>query len=217
MNNRFVLILAACVVAFFGVLFFTKKDNSSNGPTSGQLSNHTVGKGSTGVVLVEYGDFECSACYQYYPIIKQIKEKYNDQITFQFKHLPLFQIQSHENALLAAKAAEAAGLQGKFWEMHDSLYENQPTWGEVSDAQPLFEQYASQLGLDVERFKVDMKGEEVNGIVQADLEEAKSLKFNSTPTFVLDGKKLEDSRNTVEYFTEQIDKAIAEKQKSGQQ
>lgn len=219
MNNRFILILAACVIGFFGILFFTKKDSSktdggSGGQNGSQLTQHTTGGGKTGVVLVEYGDFECPACYRFYPIIEQVKEKYKDQITFQFRHFPLVEI--HKNALIASRAAEAAGKQGKFFDMYSKLYINHQSWTTASDPSTYFQQYAKELGLDEAKFKSDMLSEEVNKSVQADKNYAKEQGFNSTPTFVLDGKKLEDTQDTVEYFSQKIDEAIAQKSKNGQ-
>jgi protein-disulfide isomerase len=217
MNNRFIIILAVIVVGFFGVLFFTKKDaGAPNGGSSSsdQLTNHTIGGGKTGVVLVEYGDFECPACYRFYPVIEQVKEKYKDQITFQFRHFPLVEI--HQNALLAARASEAAAKQNKFWEMYNKLYTNQPQWSNLSDPTSAFESYAKELGLDVTVFMVDLKGEETNRIVQADRNSAKEQGYSSTPTFVLDGEVLTEPRDSVEYFSEKIDAAIAKEQQNGQ-
>ncbi len=217
MNNRFIIILAVIVVGFFGVLFFTKKDaGAPNGGSSNsdQLTNHTIGGGKTGVVLVEYGDFECPACYRFYPVIEHVKEKYKDQITFQFRHFPLVEI--HQNALLAARASEAAAKQNKFWEMYNKLYTNQPQWSNLRDPTSAFESYAKELGLDVNVFMVDLKGEETNRIVQADRNSAKEQGYSSTPTFVLDGEVLTEPRDSVEYFSEKIDAAIAKKQQNGQ-
>jgi protein-disulfide isomerase len=211
MNNRFVIILVVIVLGFFGLLFFTKKDNTVQ---PGQPSNHTYGEGKSGVLLVEYADFQCPACLRFYPVLQEVKEKYKEQVTFQFKHLPLVEI--HQNALISSRAAEAASNQNNFWEMHDKLYENQTDWAESTEPNKFFEQYAKELGLDVEKFKADLAGEETNRTVQADLKEAKDQGFNSTPTFVLDGKKLEDVEPTVEYFSKKLDEAIKSK-KSGQQ
>jgi protein-disulfide isomerase len=184
MNNRFLIVLAVIVVGFFGILFFTKKDAGApnNGAGGGQLSNHTVGGGSTGVVFVEYADFECPACYRFYPVIEQVKEKYKDEITFQFRHFPLVEI--HQNALLASRASEAAAKQNKFWEMYNKLFTNQPQWSTLSDPTSTFESYAKELGLDTNQFLTDLKGEETNRIVQADRNSAKEQGFSSTPTFV---------------------------------
>lgn len=215
MNKQFVLILTVIVLAFFGVLFFTKKDSGSNkGGGNAQTSNHIFNQGSTGVVFVEYGDYQCPACYKYYPIIEQVKEKYKDKVTFQFKNFPLVEI--HQHALLAARAAEAANMQGKFVEMYNKLYSGQPSWSSLTDPTDTFVSYAKEIGIDTAKFKADMQGEETNNIVQADLSEAKSKGFNSTPTFVIDGKEVENAQPTVEFFSQQLDAAIAAKQKNGQ-
>src|SRR5690242_10803925 len=90
MSNRFVLILIACIVAFAGIFWFTKKDKDKAAPaTSAQPTNHIQGEGKTGVTFVEYGDYQCPFCGQYYPVVKQTQAKYNEEITFQFINLPL--------------------------------------------------------------------------------------------------------------------------------
>ncbi len=213
MNNRFILVLAVCVIGFFGILFMTKKDSGTNNSSGSQLSNNVIA-GNSGVTLVEYGDFECPACLRFYPVIEQVKEKYKGKLTFQFRHFPLVEI--HQNALVASRAAEAAGKQGKFWEMYNKLYTVQQDWSKATDPVASFEIYAKELGLNVEQFKTDLKGDEVNSIVQADRNEAKKQGFSSTPTFVLDGQQLTDAQDSVEFFSQKIDEAIANKQKSGQ-
>jgi protein-disulfide isomerase len=215
MNKRFAIVLAIFVVLFGGLLVFNKRDNNtgsngSNNSENVQPTEHKVGEGKSGVVLMEYGDFECPACAQYYPIVKQVKEKYGDQITFQFRHFPLTTI--HRNALISSRAAEAAHKQGKFWEMHDMLYENQEAWKQSSNPAADFESYAQALGMDVNKFKEDLKSEETNDIVQADLAEAKKLNLSSTPTFVIDGKKVEQNPRSMEDFYKLIDDAIAARQ-----
>lgn len=219
MNNRFILILAACVIGFLGILFFTKKDsNKSNGGTNNQnssvQSNHVTGNTQSKVTLVEFGDFECPACYKFFPILEQVRAKYKDKIAFQFRHLPLVEI--HKNALIGARAAEAAGMQGKFFEMHDSLYTNQQSWSQASDPTSYFVQYAKELGLDEQKFKADLVSEQVNKIIQADRTYAKDQGFNSTPTFLINGKKLEDAQNSIDYFSQQIDQALAQQNTNGQ-
>lgn len=209
MGNRFVLVLAACVVLFFGLLIFNKKE--TNAPANNvAATNHTQGTGA--VRLIEYGDFECRGCYAYYPILKQVKEKYGDKITFQYRNFPL--VQKHKYAMIAHRAAEAADKQGKFWEMHDLLFESQPQWeaaSNPSDPTPTFEAFATQLGLNIEQFKTDMASSAVNDLIQADIRAGQELRFSSTPSFVLDGTSLVDPRNTVEYFSEKIDAALAAK------
>ncbi len=217
MNNRFVIILLVTVAVIAGVFFFTKHKTANNNNTkassSAQPSNHVIGSGKSGVVLVEYGDYQCPACGQYYPIVKQVVEANKDNITFQFRNFPLVQI--HQNAFAGSRAAEAAALQNKFWEMHDLLYENQQSWSSASNPNSYFENYAKQLGLDVEKFKTDMGSNQVSDVINADIAAGQKLGANATPTFILNGKKLDQNPRSLDEFNKLIADAI--KAKSGQQ
>jgi protein-disulfide isomerase len=211
MSRRFVLILVAVVVVFGGIMVLSRKKdkastNSSN--TSSTASNHTFGEGKKGVVLIEYGDYQCPACGQFYPIVKQVAEKYKSDITFQFRNFPL--VQSHPNAMQAARTAEAASLQGKFWEMHDLLYEQQQNWQTSTSVSQIFADYAAQLGLNVEKFKQDVTSTPVADVIDADIKAAQAAGGTGTPTFVLDGKKIDNPRS-LEDFNKKIDDAIAAK------
>lgn len=212
--NRFFLILGACVVLFLGLLMLNKKDSpSTSSNTSVSASQHTKGTGS--VTLVEYGDFECPGCARFEPIVQQVIEKYGDKVTFQFRNFPLTQI--HQNAMAAHRAAEAANKQGKFWEMHDLLFADRNTWiaqsgVSTSQAVTIFEGYAQQLGLNVEQYKKDVASAEVNDIIQADIKAGQDLRVSSTPTFFINGTKLDDAQDTIEYFSDKIDAALKEKQ-----
>ncbi|MDB5181900.1 MAG: Na+/H+ antiporter, NhaA family protein nonfunctional [Candidatus Saccharibacteria bacterium] len=209
MDKRFWGVLVA-IVAVLGGIFFITNDNKANAPSgNGTVTNHVYGEGTSGVKLVEYGDFQCPACYQYFPVVKQVKEKYKDQITFQFRNFPIYT--AHPNAIASARAAEAADLQGKFWEMHDLLYQNQQSWSPSSNPQKDFEAYAKQLGLDVPKFTTDFKSSLVNDRVQADLKEATRLKVESTPTFFIDGKKISSPGLSLDAFSKIIDAAIEQK------
>lgn len=211
MSNRFFAILLIILAIIGGVIFVNKSKNSTTvAPDQAQLTNLTTGSGTTGVTLIEYGDFQCPVCATYYPIVKQITEKYGDKITFQFRNFPLSEI--HQNAVLAARAALAADKQGKFWEFHDILYENQNAWSGSQNASSIFEDYAQKLSLNGDQFKTDMASSEVNAQIQADRTEAQKLGLTGTPTFILDGKKLDPSPTTVEAFSAKIDEAIKAKQ-----
>lgn len=217
MNNRFFIILLGLIILVFGAFFITKdkaaknQNPSSNTPTS----NHVTGAGQSGVTLVEYGDFQCSACYQYEPIMREIRTKYGQDIFFQFKHFPLVQI--HKNALIAAKAAEAAGLQGKFWEMHDLLYQTQDPsgksgWVAMADPTSTFKEFATTLGLDAAKFATDIASSQTNDIVLADLKEAQGFGFNGTPSFTLNGQKIERPASAEEFY-KLIENAITQSKK----
>ncbi len=209
MNKRFIGIVIASILLIAGFIWATQpKADSPSG--EGAASNHTYGEGAKGVTLIEYGDFQCPACRAYYPIVKDLKEKFKADITFQFRNLPLEQI--HQNARAAARAAEAAAMQDKFWEMHDVLYENQDAWKDSSDPLSMFNTYAQQIGIaDTSKFASDYRSSAVNGIINADLKEAQKISATSTPTFVIDGRKLTENPRDAEAFDKLIVDAIAAK------
>jgi protein-disulfide isomerase len=214
-DRRFLAILAILVVGFGAFLVFSKdKDNeqkkNTNSSTSSQTTNHVTGQGKSGVTLVEYGDYQCPACGAYHPVLKEIIASYNEKIFFQFRNFPLDTI--HPNARAAARAAEAAAQQDKFWEMHDLLYEGQNQWSQSSNPQAIFNAYATQLSLDINKFKTDLASAEINSMINADIAAAQKLKATSTPTFVLDGKKVDSPpAPNVENFSKFLDDAIAAK------
>ncbi len=196
MDKRFLAILGVIILAFLGIFFM---DNRNKTTEASGATNHVTGNLQSKVVLVEYGDYQCSACRSFYPVTKQIKEKYTDRIKFQFRNLALSSI--HPNAFAGARAAEAADLQGKFWEMHDLLYENQdPTArsGWVASKDPLndfFVTYAKRLNLNVTKFKTDFASSKVNNRINADDSAFRATKEQlSTPTYFLNGKKVDNSK-----------------------
>lgn len=212
--------MAALVIIFGGIFIFSQNSSNKSSISNAQPSNHVIGDGAKSVTLVEYGDFQCSACEAYEPVLAQVKAAYAKDIYFQFRNLPLSSL--HPNAFAAARAAEAASLQNKFWEMHDILY-NQTNWRNwtVSPSPiDLFKTYAQQLGLDVTKFQSDFASENVNSIIQADLGAFKKTgKRMATPTFFLDGTYLDNTRLTdqnnrplFEKFKAVLDAEIAKQQ-----
>lgn len=201
-----ILIAVGIVVAVVGFLLLTQPADQ----TGGTPTEHKAGAGETGVTLVEYGDFQCPGCAQYFPVMQQIKEHYGDQITFQFRHFPLES--RHQNARAAARAAEAAAKQGKFWEMHDQLFMYQAQWETTNDPISTFESYASNIGIEnMEQFKSDYRSAETNRSISADLKAGRDLGVSATPTFFLDGQKLEGTAASFEGFKQLIDAKIEEK------
>src|SRR3989344_1879386 len=208
MSKRFLLVLVAIAVGLGAIFFFTK-DKSTSTSSGAQPSNHVKGGGTKNVTLVEYGDYQCPACGAFYPILNHVYDKYQNDIHFQFRNFPLTSI--HPNAFVSARAAEAADKQGKFWEMYSKLYENQQAWSASNSPNSYFEQYASDLGLDVNKFKQDLLSSEVNALINADIKEATKLGADSTPTFVLEGKKIDQNPRDLESFSKLIDEAITAK------
>jgi protein-disulfide isomerase len=215
MNKRFLIVLLVCVLALIGVYVATSKKDPGSADKNGSgssvsLSNNVMGANTKGVTLVEYGDFQCPACGAYHPIVKEVVEKYKNDIQFQFRNFPLQQI--HPNARAAARTAEAAGKQGKYWEMHNLLYEQQKSWEQSTAVNTIFEGYAQQLGLNLEKFKTDFASSSVNETINADFAEGQRLGVEATPTFFLQGKKIENSPRDVEGFSKLIDEAIKQAQ-----
>lgn len=220
MDKKFWLVLGAIAAIFVGIWYFGGDKKADTDTGNMQPTSHIKGKLDSKVTLVEYGDFQCPVCGDYYPLVTQLVEKYKDKISFQFRHLPLTQV--HPNALAAARASEAAAVQGKFWEMYDQLFLNQATWSQSNSATKYFEQYATQTGLDLERYKVDAAAPKTNKLVNADMAAFKKTGDTvSTPTFYLNGKKLDlktlldaAGRPSIEKFTQVIDAKLKE---TGQQ
>lgn len=149
---------------------------------------HVLGPASAPIQLEEFGDFECPPCGMFHPILKQMHEEFGDKLAITFREFPL--VPTHQHALAAASAAEAAALQGKFWEMHDLLYEHQNEWKAEFDVRPRFEAYAKQIGLDVERYKRDVNGDFVAQRIFADGKRGHSLGVKGTPTVFMNGREV---------------------------
>ena len=148
--------------------------------------DHIQGNPNARLTLLEYGDYECPYCGAAYPIVKQVQKRMGDRMRFVFRNFPLAQI--HPHAEQAAEAAEAAGGQGKFWEMHDTLYEHQ----DALDALHLIA-YAADLGLDVEQFEEDLAAHTYAGRVREDFLSGIRSGVNGTPTFFINGRRHDGS------------------------
>jgi protein-disulfide isomerase len=152
-------------------------------------SDWIQGDKNSKVVLVEYSDFQCPACKIFYSFLKQISAKYGTKIELIYRNFPLLY---HTNTALAAQAAGAAGKQGKFWEMHDMIFEGQDAWANQSnaDAEKTFASYAQALSLNIDQFKRDLNSQEVKTKIEQDYQGGVRSGVNATPTFFLNGKKL---------------------------
>lgn len=169
---------------------------------------HVHGNANAPVKLEEFGDFECPPCGALHPILKQLEAEYGpDKIRLTFREFPL--VPAHVHALAAARAAEAAGLQGRFWEMHHLLYENQKTWHEAFDVRPIFEGYATKIGLDLEQFRSDQTGEIVERRIFLDGKRAHSLGVQGTPTVFMNGRELPFESLAPEKLKALIDNELA--------
>jgi len=158
---------------------------------NGNIADHTAGSTENKLLLVEYGDFQCPACGTAHPHVDQLIKDYGDKFTFVFRNFPLTTI--HPNAKAAAAAAEAAGLQGKYWEMHNMIYENQSDWSNLNTTQrtDIFSRYAGAIGINVDTFKTDLAARPVAQKINFDTALAKAVNVDATPTFFLDGQKID--------------------------
>lgn len=150
-------------------------------------NSHKIASSSAKVTIVEFGDYQCPFCASAQPIVKQLLNDYSGKVNLVFRHFPLPQ---HQNALLAAEAAEAAGEQGKFFEMTDKLYENQKDWSENNNPLQLFVSYAQELKLNLEQFSSAVTTNKYHQKIMADKNDGLSLGINSTPTFFINGQKM---------------------------
>lgn len=197
-----VIIAGVLGAALFAVWYLTRSEaetlrvnsRGESGSTSrtgavklGAQPPNTLGDPNAPVMLEEFGDFECPPCGSLHPVLKSMKMEFGPSVVIVFREFPLAK---HAHALAAARAAEAAGLQGRFWQMHDLLYENQKVWHEASDVRPIFEEYATQTGLSLERFRRDSMSDIVTQRITLDRERGHSIGINSTPTVFLNGREV---------------------------
>jgi formate-nitrite transporter family protein len=150
-------------------------------------SIHILGNPDAPVTLEEFGDFQCPPCGLLSGPINQLEQDYRPRLRVIFRHFPLT---LHRHAREAALASEAAGQQGRFWQMHDVLYREQAVWSEAADVRPLFDAYAGMLGLKIDRFKKDMESEEVKRRVAADHLRGTALGVTITPTLFINNRAL---------------------------
>lgn len=167
------------------------------------IVDHVTGNPDATVVLTEHSDFQCPACAQFHPIVKDILTQY-PELGFEYKHFPLITI--HPFAVPAAKAAEAAAQQGKFFEMHDKLFENQQIWSRSANPRSFFDQYAQELGLDMEQYRRQYGASVIEDHIQSQYNEARELGLTGTPSFFLNGERLEFE--TFEDFKAKIEAAL---------
>jgi protein-disulfide isomerase len=165
-------------------------------------NDHIAGNDDATIELVEYGDYECPYCGMAYPIVKDIQQKLGSQVKFIFRNFPLRKI--HPNAFAAAVATEAAGLQGKFWEMHDLVFENQ----KQLSAENIF-RLASSIGLDLERFKEDIQEKVLAEKVERDFESGLRSGVNRTPTFFINGEKYNGDWREEDELYQYLEKQLA--------
>lgn len=197
------LVLLSIAALFVGAYFFTRpqKERVSEAVSPQLLiksDSHKITAPNEKLTLVEFGDFQCPACSAYNNLVKQILSEKKDTLSFVFRNFPLSQ---HKNARVSAYAAEAAGMQGKYWEMHDKIYETQAQWSTSGNPKDIFTSFAKDLGLNESKFKSDMELPEVKTKIDEDYSDGVTLNIDSTPTFYLNNRKVKSPNGLEELRT----------------
>jgi len=204
MNKNTIIISVISVLGTFlllyGVYKLINQPVITDFPQTKQLktSDHIKWSPKKKNILVEYSDFQCPSCKSAHDFLKTVEASgsadfdITKKITFVYRYFPLYQI--HDKANISAHVAEAAGIQGKFWEMSDLLFDNQQSWSTSNDPQnEFFLKYATELKLNIDQFKNDLNSAVVKDRVNFDLKEAEQIGVDSTPTFFLNGQKVDVS------------------------
>lgn len=223
-------ILIATIFGIYVISQSGKKNQAGNQPNpngtkapanAGQLPNYNTapagatppnfkGSDSAFVVLEEFADFECPTCAVVHPKMSEIISKYGNRVKVIFRHYPLTQL--HPKSYDAAVAAEAAGMQGKFWEMQNLIFTNQNSWKVSQNHKKDFEGYAQRLGLNVEKFSNDSLGLPVKSRVDADIKRGRTLNITSTPSVLINGRMIQYSQLEVSGMSALIDAELAKSQ-----
>jgi len=199
------------------MLYRAKRPQVKNIPESQSVtaksntSAHVRGNPDAPVTLEEFGDFQCPPCGQFAGFAEELLKEYDSRLRVVFRNFPLA---AHEHAREAALAAEAAGFQGKFWEMHDTLYREQSAWSKAPNARELFESYAGTLGLNMDQFKKDMDSDKARERVDSDHALGDSLGIKVTPTLFINNHPVEPQEKSPEGVRAAINAVLSEKPQS---
>jgi protein-disulfide isomerase len=202
MKNPWVIVGLLAVVLIGGSVWYSgaAAERNNEGVV---LESHIKGNPDATVTLVEYSDLQCPACAAFQPYVDDVIAAYGDSIRFEYRHFPL---PIHQYAEVAARAAEAAGVQGKFFEFVSVMFTNQTTWTKAINPAGNFMQYAEEIGLDVDQFKRHMNASLVRDKVKADAAAARDLGITGTPTFFLNDQRM--TFETYDDFRAQIETAV---------
>ncbi len=187
------VVILAIIGLFIGLAILGGGNGSTNAPTLTSSVNEAVdhirGPNTAKATLVEYSDFQCPACGQYEPLVREVANSFPNDLRVVYRHFPLTEL--HPNAMPAAIASEAASKQGKFWEMHDLLFDRQSQWSEATSTEALFTEFAVSLGLNKETFVADLTANETLDRVGVDMASGNAAGINATPTFYLNGVQIQ--------------------------
>ena len=216
-NLPFIIVAAVALVTLAsGAMLYRAKRTQLNtvsaikrpSGTAGAEPMHIRGNPDAAVTLEEFGDFQCPPCGQFATFSEELLKEYDSRLRIVFRNFPL---SLHEHAREAALAAEAAGLQGHFWEMHDTLYREQAAWSKAPNARELFESYAGTIGLNVDQFKKDVESEKVRQRVESDHALGDSLGIKLTPTIFINDRPVDPKDKNPEGVRAEINAALSGK------
>jgi len=221
MPKRFlplVIILAVAAVAVgAGVVLYRANSETLFAPIAGELaaSNpgakppHFRGAVKATVVLEEFADLQCPPCGTISGVLKKLEQEYTGRLRIVYRQFPL---PMHNYAMDAAQAAEAAAIQGRFWEMSDLLFQNQNAWSKADNVQPIFEQYATTIGLDLAQFKADLgKRDLLDARIKADQDRGHAMEVTGTPTLFLNNQRVPQQSMSEPGLRTAIDAVLAGK------
>src|SRR3989344_2394843 len=197
------IVIATVVVIIAAVVSSGSLNNNPDGtaPAPAIAADDWVrGSRDAKFTLIEYGDYQCPACATYEGLLSDVLPNYEGEVLFVFRNFPLYTI--HPNAGISAQAAEAAGLQGKFWEMHDMLYEKQQEWSLTPTNRVVadnFDSYARILGLDLDKFHEDMNSDQVLRKIKGEVDGANAIGVGRTPTFYVNLQQIQNPANAAEF------------------
>ena len=205
-----VIIIAVAVAAGAAVYLSRQPDeptNTSATPTHVDIKGggHFRGPENAQLTLVEFGDYQCPSCGAFHPLVKEILNRYPQQVRLEYHHFPLITV--HPNTMLASQAVEAAGDQGKFWEMHDAVFEHQNDWSGSPNPEPMFITLATGLGLDINKFMQGLRSPEIQQRILRDVERGQDAKVEATPTFFISGEQVHP-RLSMEDFVQVIESRL---------
>ena len=200
-----IALLAVGIIGYFFVNWLRTPSSQKSSTAIETVENdHVKGDSDAPVTLIEYADFQCPACAGFSDAVKDLSENNPDSFRVVFRHMPLASI--HSNAISSSVAAEAAGSQDKFWQMHDKLFETQEDWSNEQNPEDKYRQYAQELGLDETKFAEDLESDEVKDRVKASTASGNSLGVTATPTFFLNGKRM--TFQSTDQFVSQVEDEI---------
>jgi protein-disulfide isomerase len=189
-----IIIILAVAVAAGAAVFLSRQPEEASGSDTKPLTvdlkggGHFRGPENAEVTLVEFGDYQCPSCGAYHPFVKEILNRYPKQVRLEFHHFPLISI--HPNSMAASKAAEAAGEQGHYWEMHDALFEYQNQWAAAPDPKPIFTAIANRIGINGTILVQTMDSPRLQERVLQDVQRGDAASIQAVPTFFINGQQV---------------------------